>query len=87
MGEELKKCPFCGSDGIMFEDVRYPNSPLEGWLVYGALCSNSDCIMHQTQKFYSHEELARKAWNKRYSTNTQISQDIVLPEPKIRKEL
>ena len=65
IGEPLKPCPFCGEDGVMFEDYRFKNNPEDMWLVYGVQCSNSDCIMHQTQKFYSNEYLARRAWNQR----------------------
>ncbi len=63
--EELKQCPFCGSEGAIYEDYRCPNSPTEVRLVYGVTCTNTDCIMHQHQKFYYNEIAARKAWNRR----------------------
>ena len=63
--EKLKPCPFCGEDAVMFEDYRFRNSPEDMWLVYGVECSNEDCIMHQTQKYYNSESVARHAWNRR----------------------
>lgn len=63
--ESLKPCPFCGSDGVMFEDLRYRNDPLDMWVVYGVKCSNKDCIMDQTQHYYPYESSARQAWNRR----------------------
>lgn len=62
---ELKKCPFCGENGVLFRDIRYVNLPSIEYEVYGAKCSNRDCIMNQTQKFYFNEEQAIAAWNKR----------------------
>lgn len=64
--EKLKPCPFCGEIGVMFEDLRYKNVPTDMYLVYGVQCSNPDCIMHQSQKFYPYEQAARTAWNRRY---------------------
>ncbi len=65
VGEELKPCPFCGEIGVMFEDLRYRSHPTDMWHVYGVMCSNPDCIMHQQQKFYPYEQAARTAWNRR----------------------
>jgi len=61
----LKPCPFCGSEAVYFEDVRFRDIPGELWMVYGAKCSNIDCIMNQDQKFYRNKCEARRAWNKR----------------------
>lgn len=63
--EPLDSCPFCGEDAALFEDYRYPDYPGDAKLVYGVLCSNPDCIMHQQQKYYLTESSARKAWNRR----------------------
>ena len=63
--ETLEPCPFCGQDAVMFEDYRYRNDPGDAWLSFGVMCSNSDCIMHQRQKFYQTESAARRAWNRR----------------------
>lgn len=65
MDEALKSCPFCDDDPVMFEDYRYKTDPGTLYQVYGVQCSNPDCIMHQSQKFYMTESSARKAWNKR----------------------
>ena len=69
VGTELKPCPFCGSDGVMFQDYRFINTPDDFWLVYGAMCSNSQCIAHQGEKFYKTEYDARLAWNTRVGDN------------------
>lgn len=61
----LKPCPFCGSEAVYFEDVRYRDTPSELWMVYGVKCSNRDCIMDQEQKFYRNQFEAKRAWNKR----------------------
>lgn len=63
--ESLKSCPFCGGEAVMEKSLRYINNPEESWIAYSALCSDENCIGHQSQKFYLLEESARKAWNKR----------------------
>ena len=63
--EALKPCPFCGSDGIFEESLRYTNCLNEMWRVYSVLCSDESCIMHQSEKFYKTKESATKAWNRR----------------------
>lgn len=55
--EDLKSCPFCGQDAVMFSDYRYETRPNDMWIVYG--------VMHQRQKFYKTEANARIAWNRR----------------------
>ena len=66
---KLLKCPFCGADAVMFEDYRYRNDPTDMWLVYGVMCQSTDCIMHQSQKFYTTDYDARNAWNRRTIKN------------------
>lgn len=68
--EPLKPCPFCGEQGVIFEDLRYMNRPTDMRVVFGVQCANPDCIMHQMQKFYPYEQAARAAWNRR-SKNDQ----------------
>ena len=65
VGQKLKECPFCGSEAAMWKEFRYNIDPSDTWLVYGVMCTNSNCIAHQQQKFYFTEEEARKAWNRR----------------------
>ena len=70
--EDLKSCPFCGQDAVMFSDYRYETDPSNMWIVYGVMCSNQDCIMHQQQKFYRTEVNARMAWNKRRNSHGKL---------------
>lgn len=73
VGDVLKSCPFCGHDGVMWSDYRFVSYPEDMWMVYGAMCSNKDCIAHQQQKFYMNEFDARSAWNRRENKNEKDS--------------
>ena len=61
--QQLKMCPFCGNVPVRFEDIRYPNHPDEPHYVYGIMCSNELCIMHQREKYFRTEDAANIAWN------------------------
>lgn len=76
MNEPLKKCPVCGEEGVIFEDLRFMDNPTDMHLVYGVQCSNPDCIMHQSQKFYPYEQAARCAWNKRSHEKEDTSDNV-----------
>lgn len=65
VNEPLKECPFCGEEGVIFTDLRFENTQTNMHLVYGVQCSNPDCIMYQSQKYYPYEQAARRAWNRR----------------------
>ena len=55
---ELKPCPFCGSEAAISYNTRY------NWQVF---CTNNNCFMNEAlfaQVFHTEEE-AEKAWNKR----------------------
>lgn len=65
MDIELKPCPFCGNDGVWVQSLRYPLSLNRPYLVHSIMCSNEQCIMHQTEKFFMTEKAAKIAWNQR----------------------
>lgn len=54
MREELKPCPFCGSE------ARFEVDGERGWIC----CSNEDCTAWDTEIFSTTDE-AIKAWNTR----------------------
>ena len=55
MNEELKPCPFCGSEAMFEADGEI------GWIC----CSNKDCPAWDTKIFETTDE-AIEAWNRRY---------------------
>ena len=58
---ELKKCPFCGSDGELreYEDKKTGN------LWYGVRCRNCNCIGNDIDPQYGNQQNAINAWNRR----------------------
>lgn len=71
--DELKQCPFCGSDAIMIERKCHKAR-------YAIGCSNIACIvwlpkdarkreLHNYASCYVDKECAIKAWNRRYHEN------------------
>lgn len=67
MTEELKPCPFCGSEPFMEKSTRYPKprqEPVDGYTV---VCKNFDCIGCMSDNWYRRsEKAAAKEWNTRY---------------------
>ena len=59
MTEELKPCPFCGSDPIIEEDRA---SEKERFIM---ICGNVNCPVHIYTGWYETEDKAIKAWNTR----------------------
>ena len=60
--QELKPCPFCGSDAVLtHEKGRFSREPM--WTVR---CTNAHCPAYYIKDFY-HESPgpAEDAWNKR----------------------
>ena len=64
---ELKPCPFCGKEAMMFCMPKNENLPGNLWIVgcdgpNGSLCP---CYIWKCTPFYVGKELAMKMWNKR----------------------
>lgn len=64
MSEELKPCPFCGSDAkVNYENPRYPTK----WK-YQAECGNYEC--RATGAYGASDYEASESWNTRTAVNS-----------------
>ena len=55
--DELKPCPFCGSEAVELTGLR------DNW--FDVSCSNIKCTAYKIACVYKTKEKARKAWNTR----------------------
>ena len=60
MTDELKPCPFCGSEG----KLKVADGILDDYTMFYCYCPNGKCIAGGTDWFRSREE-AIEAWNTR----------------------
>lgn len=63
----LKNCPFCGGEPILEESARielrsFGYCNVKG---YSIRCQDEHCIGSQREKYWTTEEMAAKAWNRR----------------------
>ena len=65
MNEELRTCPFCGSEAKLFEDKGL-------WSVY---CSNHGCLCSPTGSRFIYKDECVNTWNKRCSPEVLMSDE------------
>lgn len=64
MSEELKKCPFCGSDArVEMTGTTIENG--EEYDDYTVVCTNRECLCFLGVGLFRSKEAAIAAWNKR----------------------
>ena len=75
MSNELKPCPFCGSEvQLAINGLVYKR---HGWKAYVIVCTNWNCICATGigDSQFETEEEAAKAWNRRYYESTKEKEE------------
>ena len=65
---ELKKCPFCGSDPVISQSRRWPRHLDYAIEAFTVVCKNIYCpIYNADNQYYETKTEAVKVWNTRAS--------------------
>ena len=60
---ELKTCPFCGGEAVIYERRKLDGS--DAFFKYSIGCGSKYCEMRPQTGFWKHKSEAEFSWNKR----------------------